>query len=148
MINSPIQNLKNQHNQSKHTFGSSSSWRKSIAELSNLADQNDTTPILIHEFDSAIDGEMTVSLIRFLKYEGMTNPIFLQIHEQQNNWDGALRALTSWSNYGNLDLGISPLSQLPKAAKSICISFVTNLDNPNLPNVKSINNGCEFIWTF
>jgi hypothetical protein len=148
VINSPIQNLINQNKQSENTFASSSTWRKSIAELSNLAAQNNTTPILIHEFDSAIDGEMTVSLIRFLKYKGMTNTIFLQIHERQNNWDEALRNLTSYSIYGNLDLGISPLSQLSKAAKSICISFGTNLDNPNLPNVESINDGCAFIWTF
>jgi len=148
VINSPIQNLRNQHNQSEWTFNVSSDWHKSIAELSNLADDNNTTPILIHEFNSALDLEMTVSLIRFLKFNGVTNGIFLQIHEQQNDWDEALRGLTSYSKYGNLDLGISPLSQLSKAAKSICISFGFNLDNPNIPNFESINNGCGFIWTF
>ena len=149
MINSPAQNLINQHKQSVWTFNVSTIWRKSIAELSNLAKQQDETPILIHEFDSAVDGEMTVSLIRFLKQKGVTNPIYLQIHEKQNSGDEALQSLTSDSIYGNSNLGISPLSQLSKAVKSICISFGGfNLDNPNLPNVESINNGCVFIWTF
>lgn len=148
VIGAPIQNLKNQHNQSKQTRNSSYSWNKSIDELSDLANKYREMPLVIYQFDSGLDYEMTVSLIRFIKYRSTTNSIYLEIHEPQNDWDSLSRTLTSWSKYGSSNLGISPLLHFPKGVKSICIAFSYSLDNPEITIADEVLTKCKFVRRF
>jgi hypothetical protein len=146
-IESPIQNLRNQHVQSMNTLQLSYDWKEKIDDLTALVVRNPTRPILIHGFDSAVDLEMTVSLVRFLRFKDVESLIYLQMHEPANDWDALLKTLNEYSRYGNLDLGISPLAQISKTDKSLCIAFGTNLGDPNLLISGQIANSCEITRT-
>ena len=122
-IFTPYANLESQFSQSENNSDYTNNWKSEILRVGEASILQPTASIVLYEQSSEGDYERIASIVKYMRFIGANNLVYLIVLEPEDKTNALLSSLWSTSLSGDKDWGIHPLNQLNKSENAICISF-------------------------
>lgn len=119
----PYANLKSHFIQSKSNSNYTNNWKSQILGVREASILQSTAPIVLYEQSSDDDFERIASIVKYLRFVGANNLVYLIVLEQENKTNVLLSDLWDISLSGSKRWDVEPLNKINKSKNAICISF-------------------------
>jgi len=105
-------------------------WKSEINSIKSNMNNSPTMPLIIGVFNSGYDYERTYSLVQFMRFRGIENPVFMKTFNTVPDENYRLtEELLKYSIQGSKDWGLLPIDSLSNEKVSFCIFFDVDLNN-------------------
>lgn len=119
----PYANLESHFIQSKNNSNYTNNWKSQILGVGEASILQPTASIVLYEQSSDGDYERIASIVKYMRFIGAKNLVYLIVLEPEDKTNALLSSLWDISISGSKKWGIEPFNKINENKNAICISF-------------------------